>query len=441
MPHIWDFSAKEANAFHIVAFSQIRPRGRKPLSLSGAGRRKHSFATGLCLFVSAILFVACTEPAQSQSTKAEPAPHPDPRRLLFWTPAEQSFGYRNMEAVFPARTVARGPLSEELPRVTPEWIVTFHHDGRLLDVDALMRDANVEGLLVLSHGRVVLERYGPELKPNDRWASFSIAKSITSTLVGAAIQDGYIKTVDDAVTTYLPGLVGSAYDGVTIRNLLTMTSGVHWNEDYRDPKSDVNQLGILAGRGRGSGDPLIDYMAKLPREALPSNHFVYKTGETDLIARLVSLATHKHLADYLSERIWSRAGMSRDAIWVVDASGQETGGWGLSMTLEDYGRFGLFFMCGGILAGARVLPTNWVDEATTWATLGDTANFGYGFQWRIVGDGVYEAIGIFGQAMYFDAKNDVLAVVLSAWPSALDHGRFSERQAFLQAVSALASAQ
>jgi len=388
---------------------------------------------GLASLVLGVSLVCHAALAATQAGAAAVEVQPSPGRFLFWTPAEQRFGYRNMERIFPTRVVSRGTAAVfELPRAKGELAVNFVHHGRPLDTTTFMRDTNVEGLLVIDHGRVLLERYGPDLTANERWTSWSVAKSITSTLLGAAIQDDFIHSIEDPVTRYLPELSGSAYDTVTIRQLLTMTSGVRWSEDYRAPHSDVNQFAHLSEH---PGHSILDYMAGLQREAPAGTRFVYKTGETDLIGLLVSRATHKGLADYLSEKIWSRTGMARDAVWALDARGSELSGCCLSMTLEDFGRFGLFFMNGGRAGGQQVLPANWVSDATHWAIRGDTANLGYGFQWWIGADRTYQALGIFGQAMYFDPRDELLVVVLSAWPSASDKERFAERQAFFEAVS------
>src|SRR5690606_29854148 len=158
---------------------------------------------------------------------------------------------------------------------------------------------------------------------------FSVAKSVTSTLVGAAIQDGKIAGLGAPVTDYIPELKGSGYDGVTVRQLLMMSSGVKWNEDYSDPKSAVAQAGapIL----EPGVNPIVSYMRKLPREHAPGTVFHYNTGETDLVGLLVSNAVGMSLSDYASEKIWKPYGMERDAIWVVDGAGRERGGCCISM--------------------------------------------------------------------------------------------------------------
>jgi CubicO group peptidase (beta-lactamase class C family) len=349
--------------------------------------------------------------------------------FLFWTPAQQNIGYRNIDKIFPTRTVKHGSGVFPLPQSPSIVNVKYQFHGSQWDTSKFMKANNVAGLLVIKHGKIVLERYGLGETPADRWTSFSVGKSVTSTLIGAAIKDGYIKGLDSPVTDYLPGLRGSAYEGVTIRHLLTMTSGAKWNEDYSDPKSDVNQFALSAPRPDGE-NPIVAYMAKLPREAPPGVKWVYKTGESDLIGVLLARATHQHLADYLSMKIWSRFGMEGDAVWMLDRSGEELGGCCISMTLRDYGRFGLFFMGGGQIDGASILPPDWVAEATRQQVPG------YGFQWWVHDNGTYEAVGIFGQAILIDPKEDLVIVTSSAWPQADEDKFYAVSDAYFAAVTA-----
>lgn len=187
--------------------------------------------------------------------------------FLFWTPPQQRVGYRNIEKIFATRIVKRGP--KVFPLSVKRWDaeVQYQYQGADWNTAKFMRANKVAGLLVIKHGGIVLERYGLGETAHDRWTSFSVGKSVTSTLIGAAIKDGYIKGLDAQVTDYLPGLKGSAYEGVTIRHLLTMTSGAKWNEDYADPKSDVNQF-ALGTPGPDRENPIVAYMAKLPRGSL-----------------------------------------------------------------------------------------------------------------------------------------------------------------------------
>ncbi|HEY4029999.1 MAG TPA: serine hydrolase, partial [Caulobacteraceae bacterium] len=283
--------------------------------------------------------------------------------LLAWTPEEQSTHYRAMEAVFKTHVVKRGKTVHPLPVAKKQIAPTWTFDGKTWNVDSYMKANRVSGLLVLKDGKIVLEKYGMGRKPSERWTSFSVAKSLTSTLVGAAIQDGKIKSLNDPVTTYVPDLKGSAYEGVTVRQMLMMSSGVKWNEDYTDPKSDVAQAG--AAVTEPGVNPMVSYLRKLPRAREPGSTFNYNTGETDLVGVLVSKAVGEPLAQYASEKIWKPYGMEQDAIWMVDPGDQERGGCCMSMTLKDYGRIGQFILDGGVAGGKTVLPDGWIEAATT----------------------------------------------------------------------------
>ncbi|GAB7126154.1 serine hydrolase [Silvimonas sp. JCM 19000] len=395
----------------------------------------HRLALALTSLI-ALHSAAWSAPASAPAAAVQAEPGlPERSKLLFWSPEEQRVGYQQMERIFPGRTAPAAATPSTLPVAAQRIDVSFNWQGKTTDLARYMQDQNVSGLLVLSHGQIVLEKYALGLSQSGRWTSWSMAKSVTSTLVGAAIQDGSIHNVDDAVTRYLPELAGSAYRDVTVRQLLTMTSGVRWNEDYRDPGADVNKLGAAVMQKGDAG--LLDYMARLPRDTAPGTAFVYKTGESDLIGLLVSRATQQPLADYLSQKIWQPVGMEQAAFWVSGPHGTAMSGCCLSSSLRDYGRFAQFFMHGGKAAdGTQILPPDWTRQATT--SVADTANtdHGYGYQWWTGAHGTYTARGIFGQAMYFDPAKDLVVVQLAAWPHATDAERVAERDALFAAVAA-----
>jgi CubicO group peptidase (beta-lactamase class C family) len=253
--------------------------------------------------------------------------------MLTWTPAQQRQWYPAMETVFETRTVAAGGAVRPLPRATKAIAPTYEFKGKTWTVDDYMAANSVSGVLVLKDGKVLLERYGLGRKSQERWTSFSVAKSITSTLAGAAVRDGKLK-LTDPVTTYLPELKGSAYEGVSVRDLMTMSSGVAWNEDYNDPKADIAQAGVMLEPGV---DPYLSYVKRLGRAHPPGTTWHYNTSETNLMGIVVARAAGKPLAAYLSEKIWKPYGMERDAVWMVDRGGLELGGCCISMTLRDYG--------------------------------------------------------------------------------------------------------
>jgi CubicO group peptidase (beta-lactamase class C family) len=348
--------------------------------------------------------------------------------ILMWTPEQQAWGYKNMEKVAPVRVIKRGITVHPLPKAAP-IDVKFTAGGKTYDTDSYMRKFRASGVLVIKNGNIVLERYGLGRTDKDRWTSFSVAKSVTSTLIGAAIKDGKIKSLDDNVTRYIPEMKGSAYDDVTVRQLITMTSGVKWNESYTDPNSDVAKVGLSILEP--GVNPVVSYMRRLPREAPPGAKFVYKTGETDLAGILLSNAVGKPLAEYLSEKVWAPYGMEQDAIWVEDVAGHERGGCCISMTLRDYGRMGQFMLEHGVADGHEVVPAGWTEDAT--AKHVDKPPYGY-FWWIIPGG--YEAEGIFGQTMTVFPQDHLVIVINSAWPAAWSRDIDAVRMKYLAALRA-----
>ncbi len=355
--------------------------------------------------------------------------------ILTWSPAQQATGYRTIEKIYRTHTIERGKTVYPLPMAAKQIDPTFTYMDRTWTTDAYMAAYRVSGILVLKDGKVALEKYALGRKPTDRWTSFSVAKSVTSTLVGAAIQDGKIKSLNAPVTDYIPDLKGSAYEGVTVRQMLMMSSGVKWNEDYTDPKSDVAQAG---GSVTEPGvNPMVSYLRKLPRANPPGTKFNYNTGETDLVGVLVSKATGKSLAQYASEKIWQPYGMGQDAVWMLDPGGQERGGCCISMTLRDYGRVGLFIAGGGKANGKQIVPADWTAEATkVQIDNGSPAPGGYGYFWWIPPTGGYQAVGIFGQSVTTYKSEGLIIVVNSAWPTATGKELSAARAAFFEGVRA-----
>ncbi len=394
--------------------------------------------------LAALTIAACSPQPQAEVQQEAPQqatlPKPDMNgSYLFWTPEEQLIGYRNLEKIFPANTIKRGSQVAPLPGAETELEIAFTHEGAAMTTESFMEKGMAGGVLVIHRGEVVLERYAHGYGPGEKWTSFSVGKSISSTLAGAALEDGAIRSLDDQVTEYLPGLKGSAYEGVTVRQLLTMTSGVKWDETYSDPNSDVGR--IRSSRTDDGSDPVVAYMAKLPREAEPGTKWVYKTGETHLVGSVVRAATGKKLADYLSEKIWAPYGMEADAIWLLDSSGGEYAGCCISATLRDFGRFAMFFMNGAKVDGVSIVPDGWIEEATTPVAPSIRGTGGYGYQWWTGAEGTYRAVGIFGQMILFDPPDDLIVVVQSAWPSSGDQPSGAMRAAFVAAVQEAVVAQ
>jgi CubicO group peptidase (beta-lactamase class C family) len=345
--------------------------------------------------------------------------------LLFWSKAQREANFPHMEKLFPGHLVKAGGAVHALRPGKPLAIAAA-------DVDAAMAEQGIAGLIVLQRGKVLLERYAPSYGPAGRWTSFSVAKSFTSTLVGAAIADGYIKSITEPVTKYIPELAGSGYDGVTIEQLLTMTSGVKWDENYSNPSSDVARM-FLEQVPPGE-DSTVYYMKKLQREASPGSKWVYKTGETNLVGTLVMRATGKSLATYLSDKVWKPFGMEQDGFWMVDPSGHEVGGCCLSVTLRDYARMGQFVLEGG----KGVVPHDWFAVSTSpHADIG-RPGFGYGYQWWTFPQGRFGAQGIFGQSITIDPRSKVVIAISADAPKASDPMYGAARLALLEKLFAAA---
>ena len=333
--------------------------------------------------------------------------------VLFWSSEQRDAAFRaldRMPVLAKSRIIPAGENVYPLPAGEPL--------GLGMDVDAYMQDQRAASLVIVQDGKIRLEKYALEFSGEGRWTSFSVAKSITSTLLGAAVQDGYIRSIDEMVSDYVPDLKGSVYDTVTIKQLMTMTSGVKWNENYADPKSDVAMFN--AHKAEEGVDVTVSYMRQLTREAAPGTKWVYKTGETNLIGVLVSSATKKNLSDYLSEKIWKPFGMQQDASWILGTGGHEISGCCVQASTRDFARFGLFVLNDGVADGKRVLPEGWVAEATRNHVDSAATGYGYGYQWWSLDDGAYMARGIFGQGIFIDPKRNLVIASNSNWPQATD---------------------
>jgi CubicO group peptidase (beta-lactamase class C family) len=330
--------------------------------------------------------------------------------------------FSHIDRLFPTRTVHHGSNVYPLPDA-PRRLENFSFTsrGKKWDLYDYLAVNRIAGLLVLKDGRIAFENYQLGTNRETRWMSMSVAKSITSTLIGAAVKQGLIKSINDPVTKYAPELSGSAYDGVTIRDVLMMSSGVKWNETYTDPSSDRRHLLEAQISQQPGAVPAV--MKSLPRAAPPGTVNNYSTGETQIAGIVLHGAIKRPLADYLSERIWSRFGMEDDATWwLASPDGMEIAGSGFSARLRDYARFGLFFLNGGVAGGEHLLPDGWMQQAGSPKVLKGGQKLEYGYFWWPAWatdatpdpGGAFSAIGIFGQYLYINPKQHVVIAEWSA---------------------------
>ena len=368
------------------------------------------------IFVCALLLLSSTVAGSAQ----EIAP---PRQVFdgAMTPDLEVRTFARSDELFPARLVEKGSAARKLPVAkTPLKNVKFEAGGKQYDLFDYLALNRVAGLLILKNGEVVLEDYELGIKPATRWPSYSMAKSASSTLIGAALQDGSIASLDDPVTKYVPLLKGGAYEGVSIRNVIQMASGVKWDETYTDPKSDRRKLlDIQLAQKPGS---ILAFMNSLPKAGAPGTIWNYNTGETFVVGAVLEEATHKPLTQYLSEKIWKPWGMESDAKWQLESpNGAGWAGGGLAATLRDFGRIGLLVLADGVIDGKRIVPAGWFDEAGSGKEIGGK-HVDYGYLWwpvprgDAVHEGAFEAVGIFGQHMYINPREKLVIVVLSARP-------------------------
>lgn len=350
---------------------------------------------------------------------AQDDPHADSiaQKTSVWNPEEHE--------------VPNGEKIRELPQGAP--IAAFSEGGaKEKALEDFIHDQKVAGFLVLQNGTIRLERYALGHSDTSLWTSLSVAKSVASTLVGVAIEDGYINSVDDYVCDYLPALKGSAFDSVKIRHLLTMTSGVKWSENYTDPDSDI--AGFDNYTPVDSMKAIVGYMRRLPAEAAPGKKFNYSTGETHLLGALISAATQQSLAHYLSSKIWIPYGMEQTATWTVDRTGQEMAGCCLQMRLRDFGRFGQFVLEDGYINGESIVPDDWFSTATQ-IQMPLWPGGGYGYGWWIFNAHSFEALGIYGQMIYIDPSRELVVAINSAWPEADSPERHFATLNFIRSIT------
>jgi len=361
---------------------------------------RHSVLAGAS--IARILFAAIIlVTSQISSAQGSDIPLAGAESLLFMPQALRQQAFGNVQTLSETRTVVASKTPHPLVPKLKDWSdFEYEVNGETFSLDDYFKRPAARGLIVLQGDEILLERYGAGNTPETRWITFSVTKSVTSLLIGAAIHDGFIGSVDELVTDYIPRLKGSAYDGVRIRDILHMASGVAWNEDYADPESDVAQAGAA------NGIELTQYLNTLPREAQPGTRFNYNTGETNLVGELLRAAIGNNASRYLQNKIWQPFGMEHDAYWLLSsAGGVETGGCCINATLRDYARIGRFVLADGVLpSGERVVPTNWIRDSVT----PSQGSENYGYLWWLYDEGAFSARGIFQQRIFIDPTRDAV---------------------------------
>jgi CubicO group peptidase (beta-lactamase class C family) len=419
---------------------------------------------------AALAATADSAPPSSQCLGLDLAACPSPfdavlpaaKDMLRWTPAQRVVGFRNTYRLYQGDVFrARAGSPQVLPaapyRLPP---VRYRMDGKHWDLAAYRRRQAVTGMLILKNGRIAYEFYGSGNCERTLWTSRSVAKSVVSILVGMAIKEGLIGSVEDPIVRYLPELRGTGWDGVSLRQLLQHTSGVAWNENYADPDSDFARL----TRCEAGSDPyacvwnLVRSVSRNP-DVQPGEVWSYNTGGAWLVGRVLEQATGMPLAHYLETRLWIPFGMERDGVWEALLPGRiDMGGHGFNASLRDWGRFALFVADGGRLpTGESLLPADWLQQSTNWtlakhSVTPATPAGQYGYQWwyggidprrstaaarRVAAESLW-AEGIYGQAIAIDPAERLVLVQWSTWDHAESPASLYDEQALFFAAVAQA---
>ena len=302
--------------------------------------------------------------------------------------------------------VAKGAAPRELKRADR---------AAELGADRFMDANRNTGLLVLQGDTILAERYNYDRKPSHRFTSQSMAKTVVAMLVGIALHEQKIRSIDDPAQDYVPELKGHPYGATSLRHLLTMSSGIRFRDDTRD-RTDGDRINQLAMFGQGPGG-VATVLPFNQRERAAGTRFHYVSADSQVLGLVLRAAVGKPLAEYLSEKIWQPMGAEADALWQVDAGGYEIGYCCLNATLRDYGRLGMLLANGGALDGRQIIPADWVKAATTpesrHLAYGRAARqYGYGYQTWIIDrwEPRFALIGTRGQAVMIDPKSRIVVV-------------------------------
>ena len=343
------------------------------------------------------------------------------RNIAMFRGGEQLANFREMSTIYPVRVIRRAASPSPLPPGPAiELPETFEYFGLRLNTAEFLAEMETTGLVVIRDGHVAFESYWLGNDATTQSIAWSVSKSFVSALIGIAVGEGAIASVEDPVSLYAPELAGGGYDGVRLKDVLQMSSGIRWNEDYSDPNSDIGAYGrVMAGDGS-----LDAFAAGLVRECPPGTFNRYNSTDTHVLGMVLRRATGRSLAEYLREKLWAPLGMEADGFWMVDAMGAELAGAGLNAVLRDYARIGCCYLNGGAWNGAQIVPRDWVRASVT----PDAPHLmpgprptallplGYGYQWWVPDDsGAFCAIGVYNQFVWVDPSTRTVIAKTSAF--------------------------
>jgi len=351
-----------------------------------------------------------------------------------FTGASQRDNFQRLDGIFPVSTMTAAPAPFRFAEGRPLRLPSqYSHEGTPRNVEDFLSLTETMALLVIEDGAIRFERYAPWGGRETKWVSMSVAKSFVSAAIGIAVQDGFIRDISEPITAYLPALTGSAYDGVPIKDILQMSSGARWNEDYSDPHSDINRFAAIFAQG-GSFDA---FPATLSRQRPSGTFNLYNSTDTQVLGMLLVAATGRTIADYMQEKLWHPLGMEAAGQWLLDSAGMEMAFAGLNAVARDYAKLGELFRNNGVWQGRQVVPIDWVKASLTadapHLQPGDTglsdSLFGYGYQWWLMDgeEGEFAAIGVYNQFVYVNPAKKLVVVKLSSSP---DYGTVNDESTY-----------
>ena len=397
-----------------------------------------------------LLFLACCAASLSAQTLlppplqiAEPASTvPAPVQLLRWRMNDgdiNAWTFRRMDDLFTTRTVARSGAVWQLPAAQHALAFSYGFDGVDHAATDVLERTHTNALLVMKDGRIVSEIYRNNSGPDSRFIGWSMTKSLTSVMIGCALEDGHIASLDAPIADYLPELADGGYAGVTIRQVMEMRSGVDYEEryDFANPGTAAsNHINALVRNTQRFADAA----RTLPRLHEPGAVFQYKTIDTAVLGWLIERASGMSVAAYTERCIWEPLGAEADGFYIMDGepgTGREFSGAGFNATLRDWARFGQMVLDGGVADGRRLVSAEWIAQSTQPTADEDQRRGGYGLQWWTMGGSeAFSAIGLQGQYVYIDPATRTVVVKLSYFPPGDNSALDAETLAFMAAASA-----
>lgn len=417
----------------------------KRASRRGAAVRLRRLSLSVAVFGLAV-FAGVAAHAQQQlppPLRVEPPSDvPVAVQILRWHMLDNDVGaltFRSMDELFTTRTVARSGSVWRLPQSDHALDFSYSWQGKTLPAEQFLERTYTNALLVMKDGRIVSEIYRNNSDADSRFIGWSMTKSITSVLIGCALAEDRIDSLDTPISDYLPELDGGGYEGVSIRHVMQMRSGVDYEERYDFANPGVAASNHIAALVRNTAR-FADVARTLPRIHEPGEHFQYKTIDTAVLGWLIERVTEGSVAAYTAECLWEPLGAESDGYYIMDGPpgiGREFSGAGFNATLRDYARFGQMMLDGGVANGRRIVSERWVRQSTRPSGPEDRQRGGYGLQWWTMDSSeAYAAIGLQGQYIYVDPATRTVVVKLSYYPpgdySALD----AETLEFMEAASA-----